>query len=336
MYYLIAYAEFTSEVEEVNPKEGGYTLAADMWSLGKLTYTILIGDGISRDEFSQYSQKVAEDFAQGKEYDPNITPRAKKFLRGLLVKDPTLRLTASQALQHSWLRKPLTEGAAIDEACKRISRFWKRREHDDRVIEDLPDRVLALQNERLPSSSGTKPRRRIPDVSPYPYFGLDRYFQQPGPHSTRGPLLDNLKEKDELFVTEKSVAPPKHRHHQNMRVVSVSARDLFGMSQKKVNAGPSSEFENYDDGKEDELSLLPLPTIRDEGKDHYLTYTESSTGARSRKSNGGFQKSHATKRPRTESGKHDESRPRERITEQIPRCSNAKDFGDMVRKMGLS
>ena len=56
-----------------------------------------------------------------------MAPRALRFVRKLLVKDPERRMTAAEALEHSWYTKPAREAQALDEGLQRINRFWEKR-----------------------------------------------------------------------------------------------------------------------------------------------------------------------------------------------------------------
>lgn len=69
--------------------------------------------------------------------------RALKFVRRLVVKDPEDRMTATEALEHSWYTKPAREAQALDEGLARINRFWEKRMlSSDEVLE--VDQVIFL------------------------------------------------------------------------------------------------------------------------------------------------------------------------------------------------
>jgi serine/threonine protein kinase len=113
----------------------GYTKAADLWSLGILTASLLTGDlMIPREDLSSLSQvEIADRFLR---VDDSFTrrqwtempPRALRFLRRLLVVDPEDRMTAAEAVHHSWYTKPASEAEALVDGIKRINRFWKQRD----------------------------------------------------------------------------------------------------------------------------------------------------------------------------------------------------------------
>lgn len=299
-----------------------------MWSLGALTFTILVGEkGASRDEFSQHSQQMVLEFVDTAGKGVCITPRARRFIRELLVHNPAKRMTAQQALQHSWLTKPGTEGAAIEAACRRINRSWKERVWDSTVIENLPDRALVNETEQV--SSTTKPRKKIPDVTPFPYVGLDRYFQQSKSQFARGSLLNELKEKQALFFAEEPIqsSPELPDHRSMLRVGTAPAHDLFRKVAKRSRAP------TIDDANDDDMDLVPLRRrAQPEGismeEDEDSTYTLA--GHKPRSSGSELYDAWSAKRIKTLSQKvADHGAP----ANQVPRYSKAKEFGDIMRQM---
>lgn len=244
-------------MENVERTSLGYTMAADLWSLGVMTACLLTGDTmIPRKELSQLSQvEIAARFLEIKDsytrhHWSNMPPRALKFIRRLLVVDPEERMTAAEALNHSWYTKPVTEAEALADGLKRINRFWKPREiFSDEVLEGLPRIVLTAATSA--DTSITKLRRKIPDTSMSPYFGLDRHLNQKMP-STKKRLLADLNESGTQFVTfqspSKQIAtanPGAQRDKGSSRVISVEGRDLFGMSAETKPA--FSDFEELVD-----------------------------------------------------------------------------------------
>ncbi|KAF4683697.1 hypothetical protein FOZ60_008795 [Perkinsus olseni] len=84
--------------------EGRYGLQCDMWSVGVILYMLLSGtppfDGSDDREVAE-AVRHAPLKLSGSRWDC-ISSSAKDLVRNLLCRDPTKRLTATQALQHEW------------------------------------------------------------------------------------------------------------------------------------------------------------------------------------------------------------------------------------------
>ena len=79
-----------------------YDKSVDMWSLGAVCFVMLCGKmpfkGHTDKETAQSVLKVKYSFG-----NINVSDSAKDFIGKLLVKNPTMRMTAQQALEHDWL-----------------------------------------------------------------------------------------------------------------------------------------------------------------------------------------------------------------------------------------
>ncbi|KAF2299491.1 hypothetical protein GH714_032182 [Hevea brasiliensis] len=83
-----------------------YSVEADMWSIGVITYILLCG---SRPFWAQTESGIFRSVLRA---DPNfddspwpvVSAEAKAFVKRLLSKDHRKRMTAAQALTHPWLR----------------------------------------------------------------------------------------------------------------------------------------------------------------------------------------------------------------------------------------
>jgi len=79
--------------------------SADMWSLGVITYVILVG----YPPFMEEDQRTLFRKIRNGEYHffpedwNDISPQAKEFIKELLVVDPIHRSTAQQSLGHGWI-----------------------------------------------------------------------------------------------------------------------------------------------------------------------------------------------------------------------------------------
>ncbi|GAA5798227.1 hypothetical protein HPULCUR_003627 [Helicostylum pulchrum] len=83
----------------------GYGSAIDMWAIGVITYTLLCG----YQPFQAEDQVELVDEITNARYDfherywRNISIEAKDFIRALLTLDDKKRLTATQAMKHTWM-----------------------------------------------------------------------------------------------------------------------------------------------------------------------------------------------------------------------------------------
>ncbi|NXX84039.1 DAPK3 kinase, partial [Urocolius indicus] len=80
-------------------------LAADMWSIGVITYILLSGASPFLGETKQetLANITAVNYEFDEEFFSNTSDLAKDFIRKLLVKDTRKRLTIQEALSHPWI-----------------------------------------------------------------------------------------------------------------------------------------------------------------------------------------------------------------------------------------
>ena len=88
--------------------EPNHSLPVDMWSLGILTYVLLEGHTPFPSNVTSYLPQALQS-PQSLAFVDNgngccCSIAAKEFVRQLLQVDPSQRLTASQALNHPWVR----------------------------------------------------------------------------------------------------------------------------------------------------------------------------------------------------------------------------------------
>ncbi|KAL7003674.1 Cyclin-dependent kinase 4 [Sarracenia purpurea var. burkii] len=83
-----------------------YSLEADMWSIGVITYILLCGSRPfwARTESGIFRSVLRADPNFDDSPWPGVSAPAKDFVRRLLNKDHRKRMTAAQALSHPWLR----------------------------------------------------------------------------------------------------------------------------------------------------------------------------------------------------------------------------------------
>ena len=240
------------EVQAVDLSTQGYTQAADLWSLGVLTVTMLTGDcTIPRQELVGLSQIELAERYFGEDRGLNeqemrklwleLPPRALDFIRKLLTLDVEDRMTAEESLNHSWLTRPHREAEALNEGIEKVIRFWKKRVMNKNILEALPG--VEIPSATTLTTVSPKHRKKLPDVSMVsPYFGLDRHLHAKD-ESTRKGVLDNLMESGSQFVTSQptpcklSVTSSVGRR-RNTKLVQ--ANDIFGNSRQKIQKTDST------------------------------------------------------------------------------------------------
>ncbi|XWS31997.1 hypothetical protein CRYUN_Cryun23aG0122700 [Craigia yunnanensis] len=83
-----------------------YSLEADIWSIGVITYILLCGSRPfwARTESGIFRSVLRSDPNFDDLPWPSVSPEAKDFVKRLLNKDYRKRMTSVQALTHTWLR----------------------------------------------------------------------------------------------------------------------------------------------------------------------------------------------------------------------------------------
>uniref|UniRef100_A0AAR2LYY7 Protein kinase domain-containing protein n=1 Tax=Pygocentrus nattereri TaxID=42514 RepID=A0AAR2LYY7_PYGNA len=82
-----------------------YSKAVDCWSIGVISYILLCGYPPFYDENDAklFEQILKAEYEFDSPYWDDISDSAKDFICHLMEKDPTLRYTCEQALQHPWI-----------------------------------------------------------------------------------------------------------------------------------------------------------------------------------------------------------------------------------------
>jgi serine/threonine protein kinase len=323
-------------------ENGEYTSAVDMWSFGMLTACLLTGQPLfPRGQITQVSQVevaariLGTDDRQVKEKWQQLSPRAERFLRRLLLVKPEHRLTADQALNHSWYTKPPTEAALLEQGYQRIIRFWRKRQSNDSVIENLPRKTFVPQTGQIDQPAPKLQKGKIPDTTMSPYFGLDRHlnpFQKAS--SKRKAMIDDLKESGLHFVNSKEhqrikpVANTTATPAYSVRVMSVEASDLFRTSEETSDCVQHAT---------NAISLEPTsPASLGSAEDVLFNLNDPATvetlSARAIGLNLAVSDTevHTNKRIRVPSEDAEERRIRDAVAKELPKYCSAKVFRDSV------
>mmetsp|Transcript_25956 Transcript_25956/g.28860 ORF Transcript_25956/g.28860 Transcript_25956/m.28860 type:complete len:354 (-) Transcript_25956:1066-2127(-) len=105
----------------------GYTKQVDLWGIGIITYVLLAGypPFYAEDDVQLFDKIIAVDFDYDDECWQEISEAAKDFISKLLVRDPSDRMTAEQAMKHGWLTadvsdKPLNIAGKMENYVKEL------------------------------------------------------------------------------------------------------------------------------------------------------------------------------------------------------------------------
>jgi len=84
----------------------GYDKEVDLWSIGVITYILLCGFPPFYDEClsNLFEEIIAARYDFPEEYWGHISEEAKDFVSRLLLVNPHQRMSATEALQHPWLK----------------------------------------------------------------------------------------------------------------------------------------------------------------------------------------------------------------------------------------
>ncbi|CAL5219552.1 g1406 [Coccomyxa viridis] len=98
-----------------------YYLEADLWSLGMMLYQLIAARFPFWSSIAQCRTRSLEEVMKAVimdniplDYGPWLTcsPECLDFLKGLLMRDPAQRMTATEALEHPWFRRHFDADAA--------------------------------------------------------------------------------------------------------------------------------------------------------------------------------------------------------------------------------
>lgn len=95
-----------------------YGKECDFWSIGVVTFILLSGTPpfYEEDNFAMFEQIKACKYDFAAETWQNVSKEAKDFIAGILVADPTKRLSTAQMMDHPWMKIELLEDNVLNVA----------------------------------------------------------------------------------------------------------------------------------------------------------------------------------------------------------------------------
>ncbi|OAG38317.1 hypothetical protein AYO21_07437 [Fonsecaea monophora] len=123
----------------LEPERPGYTRSVDMWAVGCVSVVLLTGGLAFSDPLTNtYSEKLARDcnlkfLHQSTEWQA-VRQRPREFVERLLVLDEDARMTAEDALAHSWFSNEVHKND-FEDLYKRTIRDWRPRTPKFQVVE---------------------------------------------------------------------------------------------------------------------------------------------------------------------------------------------------------
>lgn len=93
-----------------------YGKEVDMWSIGVILYILLCGFPPFYDDNNKklFALIINANYSFPDPYWSNVSASAKELIQSLLVVDPTKRLTATQCLEHAWLKEEGGSNISLD------------------------------------------------------------------------------------------------------------------------------------------------------------------------------------------------------------------------------
>ncbi|KAF2112005.1 kinase-like domain-containing protein [Lophiotrema nucula] len=214
MFSLVGTLEYTApEIHKMNktiPKDNGYSMSVDMWSIGSITVALLSGDVLFNDR--QHS-KAGEDpisvimsLASRCDLSPlddethpawsKVGSRPKDFIRKLLKLEEEERMTVAQALAHPWFSNK-HHAAEFEALYERAIRDWRPRRKVFRLVESISKIPINLNKTSLPEellSQETVSRFFAPPTLKSPVIDIQGSLKAGAYHRTNTPLPSIIEE----------------------------------------------------------------------------------------------------------------------------------------------
>uniref|UniRef100_A0A8C2L5U2 non-specific serine/threonine protein kinase n=1 Tax=Cyprinus carpio TaxID=7962 RepID=A0A8C2L5U2_CYPCA len=143
-----------------------YSKAVDCWSIGVISYILLCGYPPFYDEHDAklFEQILKAEYEFDSPYWDDISDSAKDFISHLMEKDPTLRNTCEQALQHPWISGDTALDRNIHES---VSAQIKKNFAKSKWKQAFNATAVVRHMRRLQLSTSLEGPSQITSTSPY-------------------------------------------------------------------------------------------------------------------------------------------------------------------------
>lgn len=198
-----------------------------MWSLGCVSAVLLTGASAFADPVTRiYSETLAKQCNQeslrlSQEWQA-VRERPRDFVEKLLVIDEAKRMTAPDALRHSWFANDFHR-PDFEALYDRAMRHWRPRATGRDLFEFAGPSIAR----KIARNEGVLPEKRRRDSSPRPHQILDSHYK-PFPRQMHKPIWPE-------------------RHPDGYNAVARATLEQSWVA-------PSVEFQHYESSSEDELS----------------------------------------------------------------------------------
>merc|ERR1712238_179907 len=127
-----------------------YDTKSDMWSLGVIVYILLGGypPFIEQNQRELFRKIRKGNYEFHEEYWGSVSPEAKDLISCLLVVQPSKRMSASEALKHTWMvqDEKVLEGQSLDTNLAELKKYNAKRKFKAlRLFKDSGERTEAIQ-----------------------------------------------------------------------------------------------------------------------------------------------------------------------------------------------
>ncbi|KIW71029.1 hypothetical protein PV04_03247 [Phialophora macrospora] len=161
----------------VEPERSGYTRSVDMWAVGCVTVVLLTGGlAFCDSNTNTYSEKLVRnchlDFLRNSKEWQAVRQRPKEFVEKLLVLEEAARLTAEEALRHSWFYNEVHKHD-FEDLYQRTIKHWRPAIPRSNIVEFHDSgsiRALKCSKAFLKPPRKSKRRVRSPIEPPYKPF----------------------------------------------------------------------------------------------------------------------------------------------------------------------